>query len=147
MRHHHVRLSSSSPSAPIAHRGWEPGLRMLVDNLIKNAAVHGRPGGQVQVTLGAPAGGNGPLLVVEDDGPGIPDAQRERIFEPFARSARHRQAGLRARADARRPAGGPLHGAEIAVDGSSLGGARFSVRLPAQPAPDGSGTATAEAAG
>jgi two-component system sensor histidine kinase PrrB len=82
MRHHHVRLSSSSPSAPIAHRGWEPGLRMLVDNLIKNAAVHGRPGGQVQVTLGAPAGGNGPLLVVEDDGPGIPDAQRERIFEP-----------------------------------------------------------------
>ena len=35
--------------------GWEPGLRLLADNLVENAARHGRADGQVRVTLDAAA--------------------------------------------------------------------------------------------
>jgi len=108
--------------------------------------VHGRAGGEVCVTLHAPAGGQGSLLVVEDDGPGIPEGQRERIFEPFARlpGTDRPGSGLGLTLVAQQVA---LHGAEIAVDGSSLGGARFSVQLPAEPATDGSGSGAADPAG
>ena len=68
------------PDAPVVIRGWEPGLRLLVANLVTNAAHHGRPGGNVWVTLAGP-----PVLTVDDDGDGIPKGDRERIFEPFRR--------------------------------------------------------------
>ena len=134
-RHGDVSLSSRSPASPVSCHGWEPGLRMLVDNLIENAAVHGRPGGEVRITLHAATDGRGPLLTVEDDGPGIPGAERERIFEPFARLAGTDRpgSGLGLTLVAQQAA---LHGAEVAVDGSSLGGARFSLRLPAPPEAD-----------
>src|SRR5436853_283966 len=55
--------------------GWGGGLRLLVDNLLDNAAVHGRPGGRIDVALRQE---NGSLFVqVEDDGPGIPPDERE----------------------------------------------------------------------
>lgn len=71
-------------------------------------------------------------IVVEDDGPGIPPAERERIFEPFYRLDRSRD----------RSTGGfglglsiarkalDLHGGTIRVEESLLGGARFVMRLP-----------------
>ena len=65
--------------------GWEGGLRLLVDNLLDNAALHGRENGCVAVGLERT---DGQLVVrVEDDGPGIPPDQRERLLEPFARGA------------------------------------------------------------
>ena len=78
-RHANVEWSSSLPDEPVWLRGWEAGLRLLVDNLLVNAARHG--GGSVSVTLEA----DGPVVCVDDDGPGVPEAERERIFEPFAR--------------------------------------------------------------
>jgi two-component system OmpR family sensor kinase len=71
-------------------------------------------------------------IVVEDDGPGIPEAERERIFEPFYRLDRSRD----------RATGGfglglsiahkavLLHGGTLSVDASALGGARFAIILP-----------------
>jgi two-component system sensor histidine kinase PrrB len=50
--------------------GWGGGLRLLIDNLLDNAALHGRPGGQVRVGLARDGGGLD--VRVEDDGPGIP---------------------------------------------------------------------------
>jgi signal transduction histidine kinase len=72
--------------------------------------------------------GAGPALVVDDDGPGVGEADRERIFEPFVR-ANGTQApgsglGLALVAQQVRH-----HGATIAVSRSPLGGARFSVRF------------------
>jgi two-component system sensor histidine kinase PrrB len=123
-RHPELQLSTDLPPGPAVIRGWEPGLRLLVDNLVENAVRHGRPGGQVAVTL-EPAG---PLLHVDDDGPGIDEGQRERIFEPFVR-AEGREApgsglGLALVAQQARQ-----HGAEVEVGRSPLGGARFSVRF------------------
>ncbi|MCW3013588.1 MAG: histidine kinase, partial [Solirubrobacterales bacterium] len=126
-----ARLPERSPGPTV--RGWAPGLRLLVDNLLENAARHGRPDGTVRVTVADATGDNGAAaatLTVEDDGPGVPDADRERIFEPFAHAA-----------DTDRPGSGlglalvaqqaRHHDAHVAVDASpALGGARFAVRYP-----------------
>jgi two-component system sensor histidine kinase PrrB len=64
-------------------RGWGGGLRLLVDNLLDNAALHGRADGHVRIALDRDAGA---LVVrVEDDGPGIPAEDRKRLLQPFAR--------------------------------------------------------------
>ena len=61
--------------------GEESQLGRLVTNLLDNAFKYVAKGGQVTLTLDP-----GPVLVVEDDGPGVPEAERERIFERFYRS-------------------------------------------------------------
>lgn len=73
------------------------------------------------------SGGPAPQVVVEDDGPGVPDGERDRIFEPFTRldgsEAPGSGLGLALVAQQARH-----HGATVAVDRSeALGGARFAV--------------------
>ena len=125
-RHPAVTWSSTLPEGAVWLRGWEPGLRMLVDNLLENAARHGRAGGTVSVAVRAEDGA--PCVCVDDDGPGIADDERDRIFEPFVRidGTRAPGSGLglalvsqQARA----------HEATIAVGSSPLGGARFEVHF------------------
>lgn len=58
-------------------------LRDLIDNLIDNAIRYCPPDGRVTVSCGAMDGGV--RLSVEDSGPGIPEAERERIFSRFYR--------------------------------------------------------------
>ncbi len=57
-------------------------LQELLGNLIDNAIKNSPAGGQVNVRCGLDAGRR-PYLEVEDQGPGIPLAERERVFEPF----------------------------------------------------------------
>ncbi|MFP5362955.1 MAG: sensor histidine kinase [Thermoleophilia bacterium] len=122
-RHPQVAWSCELPDDPVVVRGWEPGLRMLVDNLVENAARHG--GGTVAVTL---TRRGRPVLFVDDDGSGVAESERERIFEPFVR------------ADCTSTPGSGLglalvsqqvraHGATVTVGDSPLGGARFGVRF------------------
>ena len=61
--------------------GEESQLGRLVTNLLDNAFKYVPEGGRVTLTLDP-----GPVLMVEDDGPGVPEAERERIFERFYRS-------------------------------------------------------------
>jgi signal transduction histidine kinase len=120
-RHPDVAIDAELPETAVTVRGWEPGLRMLVDNLVENAAVHGRDGGRVRVSLD-----ERPVLHVDDDGGGVPEEERARIFEPFARVH-----------GADRPGSGlglalvdqqaRHHGVRVAVGDSPLGGARFTV--------------------
>ena len=84
-----------------------------------------------QVTSGASPEAE---LVVADDGPGVPDADRERIFDRFARAdgARDRRTGgtglgLAIARDIVHAHGGTV----VIADGD--GGARFVVRMPASP--------------
>ena len=106
--------------------GWANGLRLVVDNLLENAALHG--GGRVDVDL-AREGGRW-LLRVADDGPGIPEDERARLLEPFARgretAAQGTGLGL---AIVAQQVG--LHGGELRLAGSDLGGLAVEVRLPA----------------
>jgi two-component system sensor histidine kinase PrrB len=115
-----------APPATVLLVGWPLGLRLLVENLVENAVRHGGDPGRVRVTVAA--GGGGAILRVEDDGPGVPKAERERIFEPFTRAADPRVPGsglgLAIVAQQVRD-----HDARIEVGDSPLGGAAFAVRF------------------
>jgi two-component system OmpR family sensor kinase len=104
-------------------------LGRALSNLLRNAQKYAT--GRIAVAAGRIGGQV--TIAVEDDGPGIPDEERERIFEPFYRLDRSRD----------RATGGfglglsivrkavLLHGGSVHVERSGLGGARFVVSLPA----------------
>jgi two-component system, OmpR family, sensor histidine kinase MtrB len=101
-------------------------LRRTVVNLLDNADVHGRGATGIRVVREGLWG----LLTVEDAGPGVPERERQRIFERFARSGSRAARpgtglGLSLVAETIR-----AHGGDVWCDGSATGGARFVVRLP-----------------
>jgi len=118
---------------PLLVRGDEDRLRQVLDNLLANVRQHTPQG--AGVFIGLHAEGNEALLVVEDAGPGVPDAERERIFDRFSRPD-----AQRARARDRGGAGLGLaivrsivtaHGGQITVRAAASGhGAAFHVQLP-----------------
>ncbi|ALG08219.1 sensor histidine kinase [Kibdelosporangium phytohabitans] len=116
--------------APVVVMGSVPELTRLVRNLLDNADLHAA--GRVAIRLFGDAGAV--VLMVDDDGPGVSPAQRDRVFDRFFRSDESRSrisggVGL-GLAMARRIARG--HGGDIVVETAELGGARFLVRLPLQ---------------
>lgn len=76
-----VTLTLTAPD-PLPLTGDPQALRGAVRNLIDNAVKYGARHVQVAALRGA---GGAPLLRVDDDGPGIPVAQRERVFDRFQR--------------------------------------------------------------
>ena len=69
---------------PALHASVDPGaLRQIVLNLLDNAVKYGPVGQRIEVALRRDD--DDALLTVADEGPGISDADRERIFEPFTR--------------------------------------------------------------
>jgi len=106
---------------PVAVRAVEWELRELLSNLIDNAIRYTPPGGQITVRC-APEG-DGACLEVEDSGPGIPPAERERVFERFYRLPSA-------------PAGGTGLGLAIVHDIAALYDATVEILDP----PKGSGT-------
>lgn len=105
-------------------------LEQVLMNLISNAIQYAP---RAPVGIGLRAGGAEAVLEVVDQGPGIPEPERERVFEKFERlSSDHPTRGLGlglfiARQIAR------AHGGELSVTGTASGGARFVLRLPLQP--------------
>ena len=72
----------------IAVRGDRDLLTQMVVNLIENAIRHTPDGAEISLTLDE--GPDGPVVVVADDGPGIPAAERDRVFQRFFRLERSR---------------------------------------------------------
>ena len=108
-------------------------LHRLALNLLENAIRHTPAGTHIVACTGADPDG-GAFLTVEDDGPGIPGALRERIFERFVRSGRDgaRGSGLGL---AIVHAVAQTHGGAVTLEQPAAGhGTRFTVRLNAQPA-------------
>jgi two-component system osmolarity sensor histidine kinase EnvZ len=102
-------------------------LRRCLTNLVDNALKASR---HVAVTL--QPGERHTQIVVEDDGPGIPENRREEAFRPFHRldQGRNLQSGgsglgLAIARDIAR-----AHGGDITLDKSSLGGLKATIRLP-----------------
>jgi signal transduction histidine kinase len=108
--------------------GDEGGLRRVVANLVENAARHAR--GRVAFSLAARD--ESIVLHVDDDGAGIPPADRRRIFDRFVRldAARDRDAGGSGLGLAIVAELVTAHEGTVAVTDSPLGGARIEVRLP-----------------
>jgi signal transduction histidine kinase len=103
-------------------------LKRALANLVSNAEAYG---GSARVTMAPPAGGT-VTIAIEDDGPGIPSHEIDRVFEPFHRleQSRNRETGgvglglpiarnmLRA------------HGGDVVLSNRPKGGLRALVTLP-----------------
>lgn len=70
---------------PLQVLGDRDGLAMILRNLLDNAAHATPPGGRVLVTATRAADVPMAVVAVEDEGPGIPAAERRRVFTPFVR--------------------------------------------------------------
>lgn len=109
-------------------------IRQAVLNLLDNAVKYGPEGQHVEVgveRLGAEV-----RIRVDDEGPGIPAADRDRIWRPYHRLSRAVEAatggsgiGLAVVRDV-----AALHGGATSVEDAPGGGARFVISLPALPA-------------
>ena len=108
--------------------GDAAGLRRVLRNLGDNAARHAA--GRLAFSVAERDGLV--LLGVDDDGPGIPEADRERVFERFVRldDARARDDGGSGLGLAIVAELAAAHGGSVAVAASPLGGARVEVSLP-----------------
>ena len=106
-----------------------PKVERIVENLVTNAAKYTPDGTPVRVSVRRQD--DGVLIVVDDEGPGIPEALKEAVFEPFERGP-----------DAPRRAAGTgiglslvarfaeLHGGRAWVENRPSGGSSFRVFLP-----------------
>ena len=106
-----------------------PKLERILDNLLVNAAKHTPAGTTIWVRLGDQ--GDGVLLAVEDEGPGVPAELREQIFQPFRQGrtiADHAPGSGIGLALVTQFAG--LHGGRAWVQDRPGGGASFRVFLP-----------------
>ena len=128
-----VRTDPEGPFVALVHPAL---LGELLDNLLENAEKHGRPGTPITVRLSRAAGSV--LLAVEDQGPGIPEADLARLFEPFYRAEAARRRGEQglglglsvAQRLARR------FGGTIEVRSRPGLGSTFTLRLPDASGPD-----------
>ena len=121
-------LSIHAYLSPLRVSGDVDRLSQVVRNLADNAVRHA----DHQIRLALVQEHDNALIVVEDDGPGIPSCDRERVFERFVRLDESRERGN---------GGSGLglaivqevvrgHGGSVIISASGLGGARFEVRLP-----------------
>jgi signal transduction histidine kinase len=107
-------------------------LAQVIHNLAQNAVAHTPEGGLVR--LSAAANGRYVRFAVEDDGPGIPPDQRDRIFDRFHRTdiSRARTTGGSGLGLAIARALVEAHGGRIRAGASPEGGARLEFDLPRQ---------------
>ena len=113
---------------PVVVRGDAAALRILARNLIDNAVRHAGRGGRVQARV-RKLEDEGQLLQVDDSGPGIPAAERSRVFDRFYRRSPDGTSGsglglsiVRAVAD--------RHRATVTLGDAPLGGLRAQVVFP-----------------
>jgi heavy metal sensor kinase len=117
---------ATSGDIDVPFTGDDALLRHMTINLLENAVRYTRVGGRVVVSLNRLP--DRIVIRVSDEGPGIPPADRERIFERFVRlDQKYDGAGL-GLAMARRIA--EAHGGQLTLESSDTRGSCFAVNLP-----------------
>ncbi len=125
---HDARVRTVLWAEPVRMRGDRPALVRAVRNLVENATRHATTTVQVRVARRWEQ----VVVTVDDDGPGVAEADRARVFDRFVRVDRHR---------ARTQGGSGLglaivreiataHAGSVRVGDSPLGGAQFTLTLP-----------------
>jgi PAS domain S-box-containing protein len=122
---HGIAVQSEPVVAPID----VPKVERIVENLVANALKHTPPG--TEVTARVEGRDGGVLIAVDDRGPGIPESERDRIFEIFNRGVDSEEAVAGAGVGLALVAQfAALHGGRAWVEESPAGGASFCVFLP-----------------
>jgi signal transduction histidine kinase len=123
-----VPIDTARVSAGRVH-GRREQLQRVVRNLLDNAARHA----ESMVAVGLVTDDHTVELTVDDDGPGIPADDRQRVFERFTRldDGRARDAGGLGLGLSMVRAIAEHHGGTVEIEDAPLGGARLRVRLPA----------------
>jgi len=123
-----AQIREQIQAPPLVVRGDANLLSQLFSNLLSNAVKYSPAGGLIQVT--AAQEGTQVAVVIEDRGIGIPEADRERVFERYYRGSNTSGIGgtgvglslVRTIVD--------LHKGTIALDTHEGEGSRFTIRLP-----------------
>jgi two-component system sensor histidine kinase PrrB len=107
--------------------GLPAGLRLVVDNAIANAVKHG---GATEIQLSAVSSAESVEIAVDDNGTGVPEEERDVVFERFSRgsTASRSGSGLGLALVAQQA---ELHSGAASLESSPLGGTRLMLRLPA----------------
>ena len=104
----------------------------IIDNLLLNATRHTPPGTPIFVTVEART--DGITLIVEDEGPGVPDELKSVLFEPFRQGENSSGRGVGIGLSlVQRFA--EIHGGSAKIEDRTGGGARFVVDLPGRVMP------------
>lgn len=118
-------------SAAATLRGDQHALRMLIRNLIDNAIRYTPDGGRIDVNVGTDAGA--PYLQVCDSGPGIPAADRERVFGRFFRRSDSNVTGTGLGLAIVQTIVRNHQGVIVLDDNPAGGGLRVTIRFPSAP--------------
>jgi two-component system sensor histidine kinase PrrB len=113
------------PSPTVLMVGLPTGLRLVIDNAIANAVKHG---GASEIRLNVNSSGEGVEIAIDDNGTGVPEDERNAVFERFSRgsTASRSGSGLGLALVAQQA---ELHGGAASLQASPLGGTRLLVRL------------------
>ncbi|MEO5958550.1 MAG: hybrid sensor histidine kinase/response regulator [Opitutaceae bacterium] len=107
-------------------------IRQVVDNLLSNAIKYSPPGSTITVVIDAPAGAATCSLSVLDQGPGIPESERHKLFKNFGQlsaqpTLNEKSTGLGLAICAKIV---EAHGGTIVAENLPTGGSEFRVTLP-----------------
>ncbi|WP_280152502.1 ATP-binding protein [Piscinibacter sp. XHJ-5] len=112
---------------PVCLRGDRTALAAMARNLVDNAVRYGPGGSRVEVRVSRDDGAA--QLQVDDAGPGIPPHERERVFDRFFRGASREEHGTGLGLAIVKSVAA-MHGAQVLLATSPLGGLRVSVSFP-----------------
>lgn len=126
-----IRLEVAAPAAPVWVDCDETLLLRAIGNLLSNAIRYSPDGGRVAVEVESVRAGKVALAVL-DQGPGIPDEHKQRIFERFYRvSSKHKGGAGTGIGLAIAMSIVEGHGGSIRVEDAPGGGSRFVLELQA----------------
>jgi two-component system sensor histidine kinase CpxA len=121
-----------APTHEVRLRGDPAGLKSAIENVVRNALTYGDRSKPIEVKLDGGGDSGVATVRVLDRGPGVPEAELERIFEPFYRTDKsrdHRQDGqgiglaITARVT-------ELHGGKVTARNRAEGGLEIAIELP-----------------
>ena len=107
-------------------------LRSAVENIVRNAVRYSSPGSSIDMSLSSDNGWA--TVEVRDSGPGIPEADLDKVFRPFYRvaTARDRESGGTGLGLAIAERAVRLHGGTVKAENQKEGGLRVTLKIPAK---------------
>ena len=118
------------PDPPPLIFGWREGLTVLLNNLLQNAYVHSNVSPeQLEIVIGVSVEEKWVRIIVEDNGVGVAEHERETVLERFKRGSKNygQGSGLGLSLVTQQV---EIHSGRIEISESSMGGARVEIALP-----------------